>query len=481
MRTPRLPAAAGPHAAAAALLACALLVALALPAAAQPVPAQPTAAQPTAAQPAPVQPTAAQPAPAPSDTSAAAPAVPPANAPVEAFAGPKALEWRLVFKLINVTAHAGPGEAGFVRPGDDTSENNQQSLRLQLSGQPQPWLGYRFDYLNVKQHLGAAAPAQASGAELFRYEPWRWSIERPENTPGQPPSTQTVQWTHEIDDAFVRVSGGALEALLGRQPITWGAGRIWQPTDIFATFSPTALDTEYKPGIDALLLNAYPSRFSTVQLAYVLSPRDTPQVKDSGALRWRAQVGAESELTALAGSVRGESLAGGSVETSWLQAGWRLEALGFHPRDRDGTAVFAVAGVDTQLSDGTLLLAELYHHTLGATREAELPAVQLSADFREGRLLQLSRSLLALGASREFLGLWKAAYTVFGAALRDDAGKQHSSFLHQLTFTYSISDNAEAVFSLLGGSGRGLDSNGGVHSEFGAVPDSLYVSLQFVL
>jgi hypothetical protein len=89
--------------------------------------------------------------------------------------------------------------------------------------------------------------------------------------------------------------------------------------------------------------------------------------------------------------------------------------------------------------------------------------------------------VLAVSASRDFLGLWKGSYTVFGAALRDDADARHASILHQLTFSYSISDNAEAVFSLLGGSGRGLDAGGIPHSEFGQVPNSLYVSLQFVL
>ena len=399
----------------------------------------------------------------------------------EAFAEPAALEWRLVFKLVNLTAHAEAGEAGFVREGDDTAESNQQSLRLQLSGQPLFWLDYRFDYLNTKQHLGTAAPAQASGADRFRYKPWRWDIEKPEAAPGQPPSRQTVRWFHEVDDAFVRIAAGPVEAVLGRQPITWGAGRIWQPTDVFAAFSPTALDTEYKPGIDGLLLSAYPFDFATLQFAYILSPAEEPDAEDSVALRWRGQVGVESELTALAARVRGEPLAGGSIETVWLEAGWRLEAVAFRPRDGETTETFAIAGVDHQFGDGTLLLAELYHHSLGAVAESGLPAVLLSRSYRDGRLLQLSRSVLAVSASRDFLGLWKGSYTVFGAALRDDADARHASILHQLTFSYSISDNAEAVFSLLGGSGRGLDAGGIPHSEFGQVPNSLYVSLQFVL
>ncbi|HKI97283.1 MAG TPA: hypothetical protein VKB51_02295 [bacterium] len=407
-------------------------------------------------------------------SAAAAPAA-------SAFAPPAALEWRAVFKLINLTTHAEPGEMGFVREGDDTRESNEQSFRLQLTGQPQSWLDYRFDYLNVKQDLGTAAPAQASGAELFRRKPLRWYLDRPETAPGQTPSTQTVRWYHEVDDAYVRLSGGPVEAVLGRQPITWGAGRIWQPTDIFAAFSPTALDTEYKPGIDGLLLNAYPSAFSKVQFAYILSPQDQPDVEDSAALRWRRQVGAESELTLLAGRVRGVPVGGGSFETSWMQAGWRLEGIAFRPKDRQDTAFYAIAGVDHQLSDGTVLLAELYHHSLGAASQGELPAVVQSQTFLDGRLLQLSRAVLAVSASRDFLGLWHGAYTLFASPLRDAAGQRHTSWLQQLAFTYSISDNAEAVFSLSTANGRGLAPDGSVQSEFGHVPNAFYVSLQFVL
>lgn len=400
-----------------------------------------------------------------------------------AFEEPPALEWRVVFKLINVTSHAEPGELGFVREGDDTRESNEQSLRVQLTGQPLFWLDYRLDYLNVKQHRSGLTTSDGlTGAALFRRRSWRRFIEEPETGPGQPPSTQTVQWFHEIDHAQLRVAGGPLEAVVGRQPISWGTGRIWQPTDVFATFGPLALDTEYKPGIDGLLLSAYPFDFASIALAYILSSGDPPVLDDSAVARWRGQLGLESELTVLAGSVREEELAGGSFETSWLAAGWRLEGIAFRPRDEDETHTFAIAGVDHQLAGDTLLLAELYYNTLGAADEEDLPRVTRSIAFAEGRLLQLSRTVLALGASREFAGLWTAGYTLFGAGLRDAGGERHFSALHRLTLTYSISEDAEAVLSVSTAGGRGLDPDtGAFRSEFGHVPDSLYVSIQFVL
>ncbi|MEY3007572.1 MAG: hypothetical protein RI942_1914, partial [Pseudomonadota bacterium] len=38
----------------------------------------------------------------------------------------------------------------------------------------------------------------------------------------------------------------------GRSVISWGNGLIFNPLDFFNPFSPVALDTEYKPGVDML-------------------------------------------------------------------------------------------------------------------------------------------------------------------------------------------------------------------------------------
>jgi hypothetical protein len=392
-------------------------------------------------------------------------------------------EWRAVFKTIHVTTHAGVGEAGFARDGDDSRGTNELSLRLQLSGAPLDFLAWRVDYLNVNRHLPAPPlGAPAAGAALYRRKPLREYLERPETAAGQPPSTQTVEWYHELDRAYLRLDAGPLEARLGRFPITWGAGRIWQPTDLFAAFAPTEIDTEYKAGVDGASLAAFLSPFSSLTAAHVLSPASQPEIGPSTVLRFRSTVGEESELTVVGGSVREEELLGGSIETVWLRAGWRLEGIFFRPRNApEETEPYLIAGLDFQLDDATVIVLEYYRHGLGGDTEAELPAVAASLPLLEGRLQHLSRSVLGLAASNELGGLWRFGYTLLGSAVRDDAGSRRPSLLHQLVLTYSISDDAQADFSLLGGSGKGLDAAGAPRSEFGHVPDTLFVRIQFVL
>ncbi len=103
-------------------------------------------------------------------------------------AGASDVEWRLVFKLNNVTTRAGEGEVGSGSGGDDTLESNSQIFRAQLTGKPVSWLRYQVDYLNVKQDVACRArtdrplianlacpPASEvpAGAALFRRSPVR--------------------------------------------------------------------------------------------------------------------------------------------------------------------------------------------------------------------------------------------------------------------------------------------------------------------
>ncbi|MDH4247001.1 MAG: hypothetical protein OEW39_04215, partial [Deltaproteobacteria bacterium] len=365
----------------------------------------------------------------------------------------------------------------------DTTQSGGESLRLEVSGKLGTALDWRADYLNGLQHLpGPADPTQKAGADLFRRNPLRRWLERPETDPAHPVSGQQVWWRHEVDRAWIRWSRAGLDGIAGRQPISFGAGRVWRPTDLFAGFSPLTLDREFKPGVDALLLRGYPGDFSALTAVVVASPRDEPEVPPSRVLHWRGQAGAGAEFTALAGAVRGTGVAGGSLELSGFGAGWRVEGLRLRIQEWPQDESLLSAGVDFQFSGGAVVLAEVYRATLGAETEGELLSTVLAPPYRQGGLPQLSGTVLALGVQKDLGGLWRWAYTVFGSALPDATGARHVSLLHQGALFYSVADEAEAVFSLLSGTGRGLDPVlGAPRSEFGHVPTALHLAFKFVL
>jgi hypothetical protein len=410
------------------------------------------------------------------------------------FGTSRKLETSAVLELADTTTRAWPGDLGYGHDGDDTAATDSLSLRLRAAWRPTGWLSAEVDYLNARDELSPLATTDAlRGAARFRRQTLRWDIETPDTDRDNPTTTQTVDWYHELDRALLRLEHGPWRATVGRQPITWGVGRFWQPLDVFVAFSPTAVQRDFKPGIDAVLLETFPSAFSSVSLAGVASPRDAEDpltgeaLEDSMVLHHRGGLGVESAYALLAGRVQGEPMLGGALETIRWDAGWRLEFLTYepaHPRTdsaAEARAWFAVAGVDNRFAMGLTLAAEWYHHSQGAERAADLSAVALSDGVLRGRVPQLSRDVLAVAFDADDWGLWHGSYALFLSAVPDDDGTREPSSLHQATLRYSISDNAVALFSLIIGTGRGLDEFGRLQSEFGAFPDTLLVNLQVYL
>jgi hypothetical protein len=59
---------------------------------------------------------------------------------------------------------------------------------------------------------------------------------------------------------------------VGRQALTWGSGLVFRPMDLFNPFSPTATDTEYKPGADMVYVQQVFADGSDLQLIVVPRP-----------------------------------------------------------------------------------------------------------------------------------------------------------------------------------------------------------------
>jgi len=396
-------------------------------------------------------------------------------------------EFRSVFKAISLAQRTPPGETDDSGVGGANHVFLETSARLQLMGAPLDGFAYQVDYRLVRQE-GQLAGMDAPAVSPFRRFDWQDDLEQlsSENPAGM--GQPYVRWGHEIDRAEVVFNKAGYEIALGRHPLTWGAGRVWLPTDLFAAFSPLEVDTEYKPGVDGVFATWYPTDLSSVMLVHVLSPKVTagsPDSSENTVARLRLPYGEESELTFLGGSLRGEQIVGGSIETAGWGAGWRTEAVRWTPRDSERSSekseILAIAGLDFSTDGGELFFIEAYHATAGASKETELLDTLASPAFTQRRIPQLSRSLLGLGTSMEFWGLWNFAYLGFLSPLESPEGERVFSTLHQLVLAYSLGNNAEATVFLVSGSGPGTNGQGIPRSEFGHVPDTLYLSVKFVL
>ncbi len=89
---------------------------------------------------------------------------------------------------------------------------------------------------------------------------------------------------------------------IGRQALTWGNGRLFNPMDLFNPFAPTSVQKDYKAGADMLHLQL-PVKSSEVQLLCVprrnLNNGDVQSDLSSLAAKWHtAWVGLEWDLMA---------------------------------------------------------------------------------------------------------------------------------------------------------------------------------------
>ncbi|WP_024852024.1 hypothetical protein [Hydrogenovibrio kuenenii] len=382
--------------------------------------------------------------------------------------------------VLGALSHA---DADQVSTGKDTYLHaNQQGLRLMLddtSDQDQ----WSVHLRTVRQYLENYPTTSLHSSDLFRVKPlsngWTDTSTHTQTKIGYVLDravyrTQLPKFSQLMNDGSASVS-------IGRQPIDWGAGRFWQPMNVFGGFAPTDLDTEFKPGIDAATLDIYPSAFSSLTAAYVLSSdkQALSKGKNNLALHYRAQVGDQSELSLLAADVLDNRILGGALETSWQGIGLRWEGTRTHDNTMEKDYNFWVAGLDYQFDNGTLIMAEVYDNERGAEKTSELNTVAAQPWFRYGLQPQLSRHVAGVSIQKDVTPLWQVQYLALSSWLKDNNNQNRSSWLHQINATYSLSNESSLLLSALFTQGKGLNSSQQLQSEFGAVPVS--VTAKFVM
>lgn len=225
----------------------------------------------------------------------------------------------------------------------------------------------------------------------------------------------TLSLDTETDWAYAAFVDGPVTFTVGRQPVTLGRGRIWRPWDLISTFTLTEVDTEYKPGVDAVRVDVSPS--SSVTLTAIGSSGELPRDSDfetsprgSAALGRASYAFGGGEIAVLGGRVRQDDVLGwsalwafpsfdlyGEVSATWLHddslsapavAGRRVAV----PR--------ALLGATLKPTSKLTVAPEAYYDGFGASREQQYYAVALSERVGVGEQLVLGR--LYSGAALDF-------------------------------------------------------------------------------
>jgi len=163
--------------------------------------------------------------------------------------------------------------------------------------------------------------------------------------------------TSHIDRLWLQFTFGNLEIKVGRQRINWGQTLVWNPNDIFNSYSYFEVDYPERPGSDALRMQYYTGTASSIELAAKMD--SASRVTAAGYFRFNT-LGFDVQF--LGGIYRQEDLILGAGWSGNLgSAAFRGEVSYFrdldHFRDTMGYLMVS-AGVDYTFSNSLWIQVE---------------------------------------------------------------------------------------------------------------------------
>ena len=269
------------------------------------------------------------------------------------------------------------------------------------------------------------------------------------------PSLERGIWENEkskgeaaLDWANVRLTLGAFDLKIGRQPVNLASALYFTPNDFFAPFEAETFYRVYKAGVDAARLEASLGGLTQLTLlavaGYGADPGAingygaTPDPERASYLGRISTVAWDCEFTALGGKVRRSNVYGGSFQGTirdWL--GLRMEGHWAQPLERGGKGTFeGTMEMERHFPNSLDLRLAALHHGAGVDRAGKYMKYVLSGQLESP---YLARWYLAAGAGYQFTPL------VTGQALAM-VNAVDGSYTLSVNAVYSISNEGELFF-----------------------------------
>jgi len=294
--------------------------------------------------------------------------------------------------------------------------------------------------------------------------------------------------TARVDWLFLKAETDGVRGTLGRQAISHGQGKLFSPLDLIAPFNPTTIDTEFKPGVDAVRVEAFFGEAHRLDIAAAYLGE------------WEAEgLGFVGQGTSTLGStdiglytawMRGDPTVGASVFTPVGPVGLYGDVAVIVEEEAHFRGVL---GADIRATPSTMVTLELYHQTFGSDDPADAFVVMQGERYARGELWLVGHSYAGLSVLQTVSPLWNLSVMTLSNVTDPSA-------LATLSLHWSAADNAEILFGGMGGLGQAPDDveptdlvgDGGmplvgdsmlralgVNSEFGLVPWAGYLQTRF--
>ncbi|MHC1703497.1 MAG: hypothetical protein AB9846_06270 [Tenuifilaceae bacterium] len=174
----------------------------------------------------------------------------------------------------------------------------------------------------------------------------------------------------EVDRLNVMLNFDKWQITLGRQRINWGIDLIWNPNDIFNTYSYFNFEYAERPGTDAISLKYFTGALSYAELVYQLE-EDYEKSSFAGLCRFNSH---SYDIQFLAGKMKTDFVAGFGWSGKLGQAAFRGESSYFHPyksfADSTGVIVSSIS-MDYSFPNTLYIQGGFLFNSNGATKNIE--------------------------------------------------------------------------------------------------------------
>lgn len=363
-----------------------------------------------------------------------------------------------------------PGDPGALLPLPETENTAEDFMRarLMLEGDVGDQVGWTVHY----EHSAVINPVRETTTGFFagsRTTARRrsslldldWTVHE----------AGSLLWRHELDRLNVRFSLQTADVVIGRQAISWGVGRFWNPFDLFVAFSPVEIDREFKTGVDAASIKI--PLGSAAQIETVYAAFDDDLRRQAAALRGQVTVG-QFDLGMMGGKFFRDVVVGPFFDGEVGGVGVRGEWTFTHNTDDESrerrTFFRGIGGIDYRFTNGLYALLEYYYNGFGEEDAKDYLQRFGSERLARGDIYNVGQHYLGAALEYEPHPLVKTSLSAMWN-LRDQ-----SALVGPLC-VISLSDEADlrtgAYFPL----GTGFVGRR-VQTEFGLYPQVYYLELR---
>ncbi|MCP4604803.1 MAG: hypothetical protein GY847_30500 [Proteobacteria bacterium] len=361
-------------------------------------------------------------------------------------------------------------------------------IRLILEGNLGSLMDYEVNfYTDLSQvpsaQLGGAFATAGSFGSPYRYKHLSWDFWKDGSVGGQ----------LGLDRVALNLHIDPVDISVGRMPINYSVTTMFAPNDFFAPFSATAINTIYKPGVDALRIGVATGMLSSVEIAGVMgyADGDVPAWSQSALILRANTVLWNFEWALLGGKLAERWVAGASAQGEVGPIGIRGEGhVGFP--DRDGRGGIDDLDQDNKSNDNIYGRLATGLDVLFAWRNASVGADYMFVTdgtsnpsnymVRAERLFPddlpyLGRHYAGLNAGLDIIPILRINLTAL-------LNTQDLSGLAALMLVYNIADEADFLVGIMVPWGADPvavsgQSDIGFESEFGFMPLTVFLESRF--